>query len=171
MRLRLVAITLAFALASPGDWAQLKAPSSRPSPFQDRHYIAVGDVRQLADRATFDREFGRASPQLRFDKVYIESLPRPRLRATDVDSSGSTAGFATGHRHLRRNHACRRRRRRQLRTFDYELAADRAEAERAVRLAAKLFDEVILDDFFFYIRKATPTIAAKGTGAGPSTAR
>ena len=42
----------------------------------------------------------------------------------------------------------------QFGTFDGESAADRAECEQAVRLAAKHFDEVIMDDFFFYTSKS-----------------
>src|SRR5206468_6772523 len=50
----------------------------------------------------------------------------------------------------------------QFGTFDYENPADRAECERAVRLIARHFDEVILDDFFFYTSKSDADIAAKG---------
>jgi hypothetical protein len=50
----------------------------------------------------------------------------------------------------------------QFGTFDYENPAHRAECEKAVRLAAKHFDEVILDDFFFYTSKSPADIAAKG---------
>src|SRR5206468_4256313 len=51
----------------------------------------------------------------------------------------------------------------QFGTFDYENPADRAECERAVRLIARHFDEVILDDFFFYTSKSDADIAAKGS--------
>ncbi len=50
----------------------------------------------------------------------------------------------------------------QFGTFDYENADDRAECQRAVELAARHFDEVILDDFFFYTSKSDADIAAKG---------
>ncbi len=50
----------------------------------------------------------------------------------------------------------------QFGTFDYENPADRAECERAVRLIARHFDEVILDDFFFYTSKSDADIAARG---------
>ena len=50
----------------------------------------------------------------------------------------------------------------QFGTFDYETPGDRAECERAVRLIARHFDEVILDDFFFYTTKTDADIAAKG---------
>ncbi|HXG80391.1 MAG TPA: hypothetical protein VNJ05_01175, partial [Sphingomicrobium sp.] len=125
-------------------------------------YIAVGDVKQLADRATFDREYARASSQLKFDKVWIETY-RDRVFATDaeiervkrwfgdkgIETSGGITLAAGGEGG-------------QFGTFDYEKPEDRAEAERAVRLTARHFDEIILDDFFFYTTKSDADIAAKG---------
>src|SRR3990170_2810903 len=95
------------------------------------------------------RQFARASSQLRFDKVYIESY-RDRVFASNaelervkswfaekgIETSGGITLAAGGEGG-------------QFGTFDYEKPEDRAEAERAVRMAAKHFDEVILDDFFF----------------------
>src|SRR5947209_15669337 len=125
-------------------------------------YVTVGDTKRLADPATFARDFARVSSQLQFDKVYIEAY-RDRQIATDAEletvkhefqakgiqtSGGITlaAGGSGG----------------QFGTFDYENPADRAECERAVRLIARHFDEVILDDFFFYTSKSDADIAAKG---------
>ncbi|MGZ2412534.1 hypothetical protein ACUXST_001963 [Sphingomonas sp. F9_3S_D5_B_2] len=51
----------------------------------------------------------------------------------------------------------------QFGTFDYETPSDRAECERAVRLISRHFDEVVLDDFFFYNTKSDADIAAKGS--------
>ena len=130
--------------------------------FRAAIYITVGDTKRLADPATFERDFGRVSSQLAFDKVYIEAY-RDRQMATDAEleavkrqfqakgiqtSGGVTlaAGGSGG----------------QFGTFDYENPADRAECERAVRMIARHFDEVILDDFFFYTSKSDADIAAKG---------
>jgi len=131
--------------------------------FRAAIYIPVGSTKRLADPAAFAREFARVSSQLAFDKVYIEAY-RDRQMATDAEleavkrafqakgiatSGGITlaAGGSGG----------------QFGTFDYENPADRAECERAVRLIARHFDEVILDDFFFYTSKSDADIAAKGT--------
>jgi hypothetical protein len=130
--------------------------------FRAAIYVTVFDTKRLADRATFDRQFARVSAQLRFDKVYIEAY-RDHLFATDeeldrvksyfrekgIETSGGitlAAGGAGG----------------QFGTFDYENPADRAECERAVRLIARHFDQIILDDFFFYNTKSDADIAAKG---------
>ena len=130
--------------------------------FRAAIYIPVGSTKRLADPAAFEREFRRVSSQLEFNKVYIEAY-RDRQIATDAEleavkrafqakgiqtSGGITlaAGGSGG----------------QFGTFDYENPADRAECERAVRLIARHFDEVILDDFFFYTSKSDADIAEKG---------
>jgi hypothetical protein len=130
--------------------------------FRAAIYITVSDTRRLADPVTFNRDFARVSSQLKFDKVYIEAY-RDHLFATDaeldtvkrefqakgIETSGGitlAAGGSGG----------------QFGTFDYENPADRVECERAVRLIARHFDEVILDDFFFYTSKSDADIAAKG---------
>jgi hypothetical protein len=132
--------------------------------FRAAIYIPVNGTKRLADPAVFAREFARVASQLKFDKVYIEAY-RDRLFATDaeleqvkrefeakgIETSGgvtlAAGGWPGG----------------QFGTFDYENAADRAECERAARLIARHFDEVILDDFFFYTMKSDADIAAKGT--------
>jgi hypothetical protein len=149
------AIAAVFLAAAPASAAAYRN-------FRAAIYVTVGDAKKLANPAEFEREFGRVASQLKFDKVYIEAY-RDRLFATDAEletvkrefaakgiqtSGGITlaAGGAGG----------------QFGTFDYENPADRAECERAVRLAARHFDEVILDDFFFYTSKSDADIAARG---------
>jgi hypothetical protein len=154
--IRLLAV-LCFALF--GQAAQAAAYKN----FRVAIYIPVNSTKRLANPAAFEREFARVSSQLKFDKVYIEAY-RNREFATDAEletvkrefqakglqtSGGVTlaaGGWPGG----------------QFGTFDYENPADRAECERAARLAARHFDEVILDDFFFYTMKTDADIAAKG---------
>ena len=157
-----VLAALAAILSPPANSVAAARPPAHRH-FKTAIYIAVGDVKELADRATFDREFARASSQLRFDKVWIE-VYRDRVFATDaelervkrwfrekgIETSGGITLAAGGEGG-------------QFGTFDYEKPEDRAEAERAVRLAARQFDEVILDDFFFYTSKSDADIAAKGS--------
>jgi hypothetical protein len=150
-----IAALLALGMASAADAGAYRN-------FRAAIYIPVGATKKLADPAEFEREFARVSSQLKFDKVYIEAY-RDRVFATDAEidavkrefqakgiqtSGGITlaAGGSGG----------------QFGTFDYENPADRAECERAVRLIARHFDEVILDDFFFYASKSDADIAAKG---------
>jgi hypothetical protein len=155
---RIVAAVVALIVLSLPAAAQAGAYKN----FRAAIYVTVGDTKKLANPAEFEREFARVSSQLRFDKVYIEAY-RDRVFATDaeletvkrefqakhIETSGGitlAAGGSGG----------------QFGTFDYENPADRAECERAVRLIARHFDEVILDDFFFYTSKSDADIAAKG---------
>jgi len=158
MRLRqIVAVLLSLVLP-----IALPAEARSYRNFRAAIYVTVGDTKKLADESVFEKEFRRVSSQLKFDKVYIEAY-RDHLVATDAEletvkrefqakgiqtSGGITlaAGGSGG----------------QFGTFDYENPADRAECERAVRLIARHFDEVILDDFFFYTSKSDADIAAKG---------
>ncbi|MGN6848985.1 MAG: hypothetical protein ACTHJK_05865 [Sphingomicrobium sp.] len=150
-----LAILFVTVFAQASDAAAYKS-------FRAAIYITVGDTKRLADPATFNRDFARVSSQLKFDKVYIEAY-RDHLFATDaeldtvkrefqakgIETSGGitlAAGGSGG----------------QFGTFDYENPADRAECERAVRLIVRHFDDVILDDFFFYTSKSDADIAAKG---------
>jgi len=126
-------------------------------------YVVVNSTNRLADPATRDQEFTRVSSQLKFDKVYLE-VYRNKLFARDdaiesvkqffesrgIEVSGGITLAAGGQGG-------------QFGTFDYEKPEDRAECKRAVELAASHFDEVILDDFFFYTSKSDADIAAKGT--------
>jgi len=154
---RLFAALAAFSVFVPA-----VASAGAYKNFRAAIYVTVHDTKRLADPATFERDFARVSSQLHFDKVYIEAY-RDRVFATDAEletvkrefqakdiqtSGGVTlaAGGSGG----------------QFGTFDYENPADRAECERAVRLIARHFDEVILDDFFFYASKSDADIAAKG---------
>lgn len=143
------------------------APAAAPGGQQYRNfrvaiYVMVTSARTLADPAIRDREFQRISSQLHFDKVYLE-VYRDHEFATDaqieavkgfflahgIQVSGGVALAAGGVNG-------------QFGTFDYELPQDRAECQKAVELAARHFDEVILDDFFFYNTKSDADIAAKG---------
>jgi hypothetical protein len=155
--IRLLAAILVIGLSAA------EAHAAAYKNFRAAIYIPVNGTKRLADPAAFAREFARVSSQLKFDKVYIEAY-RDRQFATDAElvavkrafeakgiqaSGGVTlaaGGWPGG----------------QFGTFDYENPADRAECERAVRLAARHFDEVILDDFFFNTMKTDADIAAKG---------
>ncbi len=150
-----IAALLFIGAASAGEASAYKN-------FRAAIYITVGDTKKLADPAEFAREFARVHSQLAFDKVYIEAYRnhefatdaeldtvKREFQAKGIETSGGVtlaAGGSGG----------------QFGTFDYQNPADRAECERAVRLIARHFDEVILDDFFFTTSKSDADIAAKG---------
>jgi voltage-gated potassium channel Kch len=130
--------------------------------FKAAIYIAVGTTRELANPQTLQEQYSRITSQLRFDKVYLETYRNGQFAdeksveaikkffsERGIAVSGGVTLAAGGHGG-------------QFGTFDYEDPRDRAECQRAVELAARHFDEVILDDFFFYTTKSDADIAAKG---------
>ena len=163
---RAVAVAaLLLAMSSAPLAAQVPAAMAAPvryANFRVSVYVTVGDVHALADRATFDRQFARVTSQVHIDRVYVEAY-RDGDFATDdelervksyfheraIETSGGITLAAGG-------------RNGQFATFDYENPDDRARCMRAAALAARHFDSVILDDFFFYNTKSEADIAAKG---------
>lgn len=130
--------------------------------FRAAIYVFVHDTRRLADRELFQRQFERVSGQLRFDKVYLEDY-RSRVFATDEELAAvksyfqekgvETAGGITTAVDEAGG---------QFRSFDYEDPEHRAECREAVERAARHFDEIILDDFFFFNSKSEADIQARG---------
>ena len=151
----LVACFLAAAPVPPGRAGQYKN-------FRVAIYCVVDATQRFADEKVLKAEFDRVMARVKFDKVYLEvyrdrrfadeaTLDKIKKFFTDrgiMVEGGLTlsAGGGGG----------------QFGTFDYEKRADRDECKKAVQLAARHFDTVILDDFFFYTSKSDADIAAKG---------
>ena len=166
------AIAGAMASAMAGSVAGLLALGAGPlhaatpghyANFRVAVYVTVGDTRRLSHPEVFEREFARAQSQARFDKVYVE-VYRDHQFASDAQIDATVAAFrARGVQVAGGATLAAGGKDGQFGTFDYEDAADRAECQRAVVLAARHFDEVILDDFFFYTSKSDADIAARGS--------
>jgi hypothetical protein len=125
-------------------------------------YIPINIVQNLGDPRKLQADWDCISGQLKVDKVYIEVQRDRRLldeqvaervkmffRDHGVEVAGGMAlsdGSIGG----------------QFKSFCYTDPDDRAFIKRAVELAAKHFDEVIQDDFFFVTTRNDSDIAAKG---------
>jgi len=165
LRLILIAALCSlYSLATPAAATQQKAGvrSGHYRNFRVAIYVVVNSTRRLSDPQVFQREFGRAMGQVRFDKVYLEvyrnhefaseaeiAAVKRLFEARGIEVSGGLTLAAGGEGG-------------QFGTFDYERADDVAECRKAVELAARHFDEVILDDFFFYTSKSDADITARG---------
>jgi hypothetical protein len=132
--------------------------------FEVAIYIPVGVVRSFEDPQKLQGDWNRISAQLKVDKVYIE-VQRDQNLASDelleqvkkffldhgVRVAGGMAlsdgGFG------------------QFKSFCYTDPQDRQFIQKATELAARHFDEVIQDDFFFVNTKTDSDIAAKGTNS------
>jgi hypothetical protein len=149
---------VSFLAASPAP----PALAGQYKSFRVAVYCVVDATQRFADEKLLKAEFDRVMARVKFDKVYLEvyrdrrfadeaTLDKIKKFFTDrgiVVAGGLTlsAGGGGG----------------QFGTFDYEKRADRDECKKAVQLAARHFDTVILDDFFFYTSKSEADIAAKG---------
>jgi hypothetical protein len=125
-------------------------------------YIPVNVVESFSNPQKLEDDWKRISRQLKVDKVYIE-VQRDRQTNSDalldnvkkfflehgVQVAGGMAlsdGSIGG----------------QFKSFCYTDPNDRAFIQSAAELAARHFDEIIQDDFFFNSTKTDSDIAAKG---------
>ena len=137
------------------------AHSERDS-FKTAIYVMKNSVNALADEALAERELARITDQLHFDKVYLEVYRSGAL--VDEESLIKAIKFfeargiktATGITPEAGSRAG------QFNALDYENPEHRQELLEAVELAARHFDEIILDDFFFFNSKTDANIRAKG---------
>ncbi|MGC9943238.1 MAG: hypothetical protein ABSE48_15525 [Verrucomicrobiota bacterium] len=125
-------------------------------------YIPVGVVNSFADPQKLVDDWTRISKQLKVDKVYIE-VQRDRQVASDdlleqvkkffLDRHvGVAGGMALSDGSIGG----------QFKSFCYTDPDDRAFIRSAAERAARHFDEVIQDDFFFVNTKNDSDVAAKG---------
>jgi hypothetical protein len=124
-------------------------------------YIPVGVTRNMEDPAWLAEHWKKLSSQLKIDKVYIETYRSRQI--LDEDSIEPIKKFFTdkgiavagGLALVDSDHG-------QFRSFDYADPADRQYVQKVVEMTARHFDQIILDDFYFYSTKTDADIAAKG---------
>ena len=125
-------------------------------------YIPVNVVQSFDNPQKLADDWNTISRQLKVDKVYVE-VQRDRRLLTD-EQAGRVKKFFLDHgvqvaggMALSDGSIGG-----QFKTFCYTDPNDRAFIKNAVELAARHFDEVIQDDFFFVVTKTDSDIAAKG---------
>jgi hypothetical protein len=126
-------------------------------------YIPVGITRSMKDPQWLANHWARIAGSLKVDKVYIETYRTREIADEDsiepikkffTDRGIAVAGGLALHDVSQAG---------QFRSFSYADADDRKYVQHVVELTARHFDEIILDDFFFYSTKTDADIAAKGT--------
>jgi hypothetical protein len=156
-------------------------PSGAAPPAHDQFhvavYIPVGVVEQMKDPAWLAKTWNQISSQVKVDKVYIETY-RSGLVADDtlldsvkkffVDQGVQVAGgiaYVGGGDNAGRTGNFKETQKiepGQFISLCYTDPAQRAFVKEIAELTARHFDEIILDDFFFYNTKTASDIAAKG---------
>jgi hypothetical protein len=142
--------------------ADSRAPAGHYQNFGVAVYITVDTVNTFSDPEVLRSQWEAISSQVKVDKVYIE-VQRTRVLASDQLLEQVKEFFiergvqvAAGTAYSDRNATG------QFQSFCYTSDADRDFVRRVAQLAARHFDEFILDDFFFVTTKFDSDIAAKG---------
>jgi len=151
-------ITLVILLISlPGNGTRANQYQS----FRVAVYIPAGVVERMKDPQWLASTWEIISRQLKVDKVYIETYRSRHVideqlieqvkrffRDHGVEVAGGIAHTSEDAR--------------QFQTFSYADPKEREYVKHISELTARHFDEIILDDFFFYMSKNDADIAAKG---------
>jgi len=127
-------------------------------------YIPVRVVQSFENPQKLQDDWDRISAQLKVDKVYIE-VQRDRDVASDALLERVKKFFLDRGVRVAGGMALSDGGFGQFKSFCYTDPRDRAFIKHAAELAARHFDEVIQDDFFFNNTKTDSDIAAKGTNS------
>src|ERR1035437_4349712 len=125
-------------------------------------YIPVGVVRTFENPERLSNDWERISRQLKVDKVYIEVQRNRELAGDDLLEQVKKFFLEKGVRVAGGMALSDGSIGGQFKSFCYTDPADREFIKQAAELAARHFDEVIQDDFFFVTTKNDSDIAAKG---------
>ncbi len=124
-------------------------------------YVRAQEVAHMSDPAWLESEWQRISSAVHVDKVYLEvhrdgTMPDDKtieaakafFKAHGVETAGGiTFTIDEGNR---------------FQTFSYDTPENRRRVQMIAETAARHFDEVILDDFFFTSAKTEQDILARG---------
>ena len=126
-------------------------------------YIPVGVVKSFENPENLTNDWNRIRRQLKVDKVYIEVQRNRELAGDDLLEQVKKFFLEKGVRVAGGMALSNEGGGGQFRSFCYTDPADRQFIKRTTELAARHFDEIIQDDFFFVTTKNDSDIAAKGT--------
>ena len=124
-------------------------------------YTRAYEVQRMTDPAWLDSTWNIISSQMKVDKIYLETHRDLNIvNADDMkriikffkDRGVEVAGGITYTISEANN----------FQTFCYKNPEERAKAKEIIELTASLFDEIILDDFFFTDCKCDYCVEAKG---------
>jgi len=156
---RLVLLTLAV-LPLTGAQAQKKGQGHYDN-FKVSIYTRAYEVQRMADQAWLDSTWAIISSQMKVDKIYLETHRDQLIVDRDAmkriikffkDKGVEVAGGIT-YTISEGN---------SFETYCYKDPVERKKAQEIIEYTASLFDEIILDDFFFTDCKCDYCLDAKG---------
>ncbi len=129
--------------------------------FKAAIYVTIRDVEKIAQSSEFDRDFAFIEKHIKVGKVYLETYRGRRfidrekiLKVKDffarkgIETSGGFTPDVSGNW--------------EFKTFCYTNPEHLDLLRKVVRFTAELFNEIILDDFYFTNCKCKSCIQAKG---------
>ncbi len=158
LAIALIAISL-LELPSASHAADLQGPGGA-GPFKTVVYIPVEITLKMKDPQWLQSTWKIIQSQLRVDKVYLETYRSRKLADAALVAEvkkffagqGVEVAGAICYSDLDNG---------QFASFTYTKPEDRQYVQHVAEMTAKLFDEIILDDFFFANTKKPSDIAAK----------
>ncbi len=124
-------------------------------------YARAQEVARMSDPAWLAREWQRIADSVHVDKVYLE-VHRDGTMPDDSTLEAAKAFFAARGVKTAAGITYTIDEGNRFQTFSYDTPADRKRAQMIAETAARHFDEVILDDFFFTSAKTEQDIRARG---------
>jgi hypothetical protein len=124
-------------------------------------YARAQEVSRMSDPAWLEREWQRISSAVHVDKIYLE-VHRDGTMPDDATIEAAKAFFAAHGVQTAGGITYTIDEGNRFQTFSYDTPEDRKRARMIAETAARHFDEVILDDFFYTSAKTETDIQARG---------
>ena len=130
--------------------------------FKVSSYIRAQDVARMADEKFLNATWETVSSQIDLDKIYLETH-RDAFTVNEKTMQKVKKFFLSKGLEVGGGITYTRSEPKDFETYSYARANERQTVKEVAEFTAKLFDDFILDDFFFIDLKNDDEIAAKGT--------
>ena len=125
-------------------------------------YVRAYEVREMKDQKLLEARWSVIEQQIKVSKVYLE-VHRDGIIPDEESLAAAKKFFADRGIKTSAGIATVVSERNRFQSFCYLAADERAKLKQVVEYAARHFDEIILDDFFFTNCKSEAAIQAKGS--------
>ena len=149
--LTLLLATLALGAAAKGKYQNFKVST----------YIRAQDVARMADEKFLKETWATVSTQVDLDKIYLETH-RDAFTVDEKTMTKVKKFFLSKGLEVGGGITYTRSEPRDFETYSYARENERQTVKEVAEYTARLFDDFILDDFFFIDLKNDDEIAAKG---------
>ena len=130
--------------------------------FKVSSYIRAQDVARMADEKFLNATWETVSSQVDLDKIYLETH-RDAFTVNEKTMQKVKKFFLSKGLEVGGGITYTRSEPKDFETYSYARANERQIVKEVAEFTAKLFDDFILDDFFFIDLKNDDEIAAKGS--------